>query len=417
MKSMIDIIIPTWNNPDYLIPCVQSIQKTGVLNSGFCKLIIVDNGEASPVNRGFKDFPNTIVVSKGKNLGWEGGLKFGLEHSDAPFVCFQNDDTLIPKSSSKFYHNLLYAFQDPKVAAVGPITTTASGMQSIYHPATPMRLIEAPWLIFFTVLIRRKYLDEVGGVDDQLPGGDDFDLCMRFRKAGKSVLIQPDSFLIHHGFVTGNRVRGDHTVKGGWNNIEFTDDVNKGLIQKHGFKFFIESRFGLDYSNHKDDFEDKEGPIIISMLNGHKNILELGCGGKKVIEKSIGVDRVPKGQKIPNLFWNVESLADVVCDVEKEILPFTENSQDAVIAQHLLEHCIDPIRTIENWGRVLRKGGYLILVVPDEDLVTGIPLNPEHLHAFTENSLSNLMQKLGFKTLSTKKSGNGMSFVGCFEKC
>lgn len=41
-------------------------------------------------------------------------------------------------------------------------------------------------------------------------------------------------------------------------------------------------------------------------------------------------------------------------------------SQDFVIANHFLEHCPDPIKSLENMFRVLRDSGVLFLSVPDK---------------------------------------------------
>ena len=43
-----------------------------------------------------------------------------------------------------------------------------------------------------------------------------------------------------------------------------------------------------------------------------------------------------------------------------------DESQDYVIANNFLEHCQDPIGTIKNFFRVVRKGGVLFLVVPNK---------------------------------------------------
>lgn len=97
-------------------------------------------------------------------------------------------------------------------------------------------MAEVHFLIFFTVMVRRSDLDAAGGVDVSAPGGDDFDLSIRFRNLGKKLLINPSAFIIHHAFKTGERVRGGPDTSGGWNSIEMRDRTNKWLIQKHGFK-------------------------------------------------------------------------------------------------------------------------------------------------------------------------------------
>lgn len=411
MKVIYSVIIPTFNNPQFLNPCVKSILDLA-FNSRGGEIIIVNNG-SQPIEEAFGHLHNVKVLKPGKNLGWEGGLEYGLKHSDAEYVCFQNDDTHLPKVSWLFYEKLLIPFHDKKVAAVGPVTTCAMGAQSIYNPSCPVNAAQSPYLIFFTVMVRRKMLDEVGGIDKTLPGGDDLDLSMRFNKAGYKTIINPDAFIIHHGFKTGERVRGTPDVSGGWNSKDMQDRTNKALIQKNGFStYFKTMRGGIIYPERMKS-DDLEGNIVRSFVEGEK-VLDLGCGFTKTVPHAIGVDRVPAGEFIPHLEGG-RSVANVIADVQGD-LPFPDLSQDSIVARHILEHCVDTLKTLRVWAKALKIGGRLIIAVPDEDVISGIPLNAEHLHAFTPKSLNSIMELIGFKTIQSKHSGNGISFVGCYEK-
>ncbi len=55
---------------------------------------------------------------------------------------------------------------------------------------------------------------------------------------------------------------------------------------------------------------------------------------------------------------------DVVDDGEK-LSKFKANSLDFIIANHFLEHCLDPIGTLLNMYTKLRKNGVLFMAVPD----------------------------------------------------
>jgi SAM-dependent methyltransferase len=57
--------------------------------------------------------------------------------------------------------------------------------------------------------------------------------------------------------------------------------------------------------------------------------------------------------------------ADIVDDGER-LGTIGDESQDFVIANHFIEHCEDPIGTIETFRRVLRAGGIVYLAVPDK---------------------------------------------------
>ncbi|WP_338844826.1 class I SAM-dependent methyltransferase [Massilia sp. W12] len=60
---------------------------------------------------------------------------------------------------------------------------------------------------------------------------------------------------------------------------------------------------------------------------------------------------------------------------------------DFVHSSHCLEHIVDPIEGINNWLRVLKPDGYLIITVPDEDLyeqgVFPSTYNLDHKWTFT----------------------------------
>lgn len=410
MKPTFSIIIPTWNLPEYFTPCVESIIQTGVLN-GLGELIVVNNGlqDMSFLDR----IPNIKVLKPMRNLGWEGGLELGLKHAQGEFICFQNDDTLIPKATNDFYSQLLWPFQNQNVAAVGPTTTVAAGWHSVFSKATPRVMTEVTFLIFFTAMVRRSDLDAAGGIDTSAPGGDDLDLCMRLRKLGKKVLVNPDAFIIHHAFKTGERVKGTSDKPFGWNSKEMSDRTNKWLIQKHGFKFYMETMRGFSY-DYSGESPDLEGEAVAKFVRG-QNIIELGCGFRKTVPQAIGIDQASSDELPSNLHDGKNSVADIKADVSKP-LPFEHGSIQTVIARHILEHIVDTVGTLKNWNAILEIGGRLIIAVPNQEIISSIPLNPEHVHAFTTKSLQEVMEVCGFKQIETVDPKNGISFVTCFEK-
>ena len=66
-----------------------------------------------------------------------------------------------------------------------------------------------------------------------------------------------------------------------------------------------------------------------------------------------------------------------------------EETFDFVYSSHCLEHMTDPYKALLRWFRLVKKGGYLIFQVPDEDLyeqgVFPSRWNQGHRHTFTIN--------------------------------
>src|SRR4029077_1658941 len=348
MKLPASIIIPTYNLPQYFNPCVESIARTGCLE-GVCDVIVVNNGK-QPMDH-LKSWPHTTVIEPGTNLGWERGLEAGLKVAQGDFICFQNDDTLIPRATASFYSQLLWPFHNQNVAAVGPATTVASGWHSVFQGGALRTLTEVSYLIFFTVMLRRSDLEAAGGLDTSAPGGDDFDLCIRLRKLGKKLLINPDAFLIHHAFKTGERVRGGPDQPGGWNSKEMIERTNRWLIQKHGFKTFLETIRGFTYEPGIAP-PDVEGETCAQFVRGLK-VIEMACGFRKTVPQAIGIDQCGPEENPTNLHDGKKSVADIVADVTKP-LPVEPLSVDTIVARHILEHIVRPVETLRNWGQILR---------------------------------------------------------------
>ena len=56
---------------------------------------------------------------------------------------------------------------------------------------------------------------------------------------------------------------------------------------------------------------------------------------------------------------------DVVANGDN--LPFKDEEYDFVINSHVIEHFYDPIKAINEWLRVIKKGGYVFLIVPHKE--------------------------------------------------
>ncbi|MCS7025749.1 MAG: methyltransferase domain-containing protein [Bryobacteraceae bacterium] len=80
-------------------------------------------------------------------------------------------------------------------------------------------------------------------------------------------------------------------------------------------------------------------------------ILDVGCGRKKY-PGAIGVDRNPA------------TAADVLCDLDHFPYPFRDSSFDQIRAIHVIEHLADVIKTLEEFHRLLKPGGRIVLVTP-----------------------------------------------------
>lgn len=413
-KPMVTIVIPTWENQKLLEGCLQSLFENTILRE--FQVFVVNNGTAGTLQSIDGQMDGRIkVFDMGSNLGWEGGINAVLDKVDTEYIMLLNDDTHIPPNDPIWINKMLSQFRDENVGAVGPSSNYVMQKQNIFWNGLPRRM-NVPVLIGLCLLIKTNVLKSLGGLGKDLPGGDDLDLSIKLTDMGLKLRCMRDVFIYHHGAQTGRRVYGRY-----WDSEEHQDKTNIELIRRNGFKKFLHCRFGhyenIEGGQYTGTKPDAEGDLIRKYVVGER-VLELGCGAQKTVEKSSGLDIFGKGETIPTLAKNGNhptSVADIKAEATQTGIE--NESFDCIIARHLLEHMIDPVLALNEWDRILKLGGRLIIAVPDHAISNTIPLNPEHVHAYTKESLTNLVYTvLNYKPISVEYANNGVSFVGVYEK-
>ncbi|MEQ1844373.1 MAG: methyltransferase domain-containing protein [Nitrospira sp.] len=77
-----------------------------------------------------------------------------------------------------------------------------------------------------------------------------------------------------------------------------------------------------------------------------------------------------------------------LADGDAQYLESIQDEQyEFVHSSHCLEHLVDPAEGLKHWFRVLKPGGHMVLIVPDEDLFEQgqfpSTFNPDHKWTFT----------------------------------
>jgi len=101
-------------------------------------------------------------------------------------------------------------------------------------------------------------------------------------------------------------------------------------------------------------------------------VLDVGCGIKKK-PGAIGLDRNPA------------SRPDVLADLDRFPYPFRDSSFDALQAIHVIEHVSDVIRAMEEFHRIVRPGGEVLIVTPHYTDFSSFcdPTHRWHLNSFS----------------------------------
>lgn len=119
--------------------------------------------------------------------------------------------------------------------------------------------------------------------------------------------------------------------------------------------------------------------LVLPYCVGHG--CDVGFGGDKIRKDSVGID-------FANPYAHTgKDPVDIACDVINDPIPVPDNTFDYVYTSHLIEDFEDTTKGLVEFIRILKDGGNLILVFPDQQKYeahcrkTGQPLNTYHKHA------------------------------------
>jgi SAM-dependent methyltransferase len=147
---------------------------------------------------------------------------------------------------------------------------------------------------------------------------------------------------------------------------------------------------------YSDDEHPERLAVLAHVLPGR--VVEIGCGYRKTSAEFVGVDLIPGGARgrVGNVQGKV-SQADVAANGDR--LPLRTGAFDSLVARHNLEHYVDLVGVLQEWNRVVRRGGRLVAVVPDEERYAGntLALDPTHYHAFSEALVTKLLPLVGWR--------------------
>ena len=307
-KPRYSIIIPTYNHrEDLLQPCLESIVKYS--NMADIEVIVVANGCTDDTKAYCESLDYVQLIWRDEPIGYTAATNLGIKASIGDFVLLLNNDTeLLPQTHNQWLDMIVAPFSDPEVGLSGPLM--------LHDDYADFDVI-----IFFCAMIRREVFDKIGILDEIFSpgGGEDIDFAVRASQAGyKIVATTPTTF--------------SSTNVGGvpiWHKDNQT------------FKAIPE------YTNH---IVKRNGLINCKRYN--KNIkLNLGSGGVPY-KGYLSVDKYDKR-------------AHVDMDITK--LDFDDNSVTEILASHVFEH-LNPYHSIailQDWLRVLKPGGKLIMEMPD----------------------------------------------------
>lgn len=181
------VIVPTCTHVDLLSEALDSIYRQEGSGSLFdLEVIVVDDASAHDTQRIVAGYPARYLRHQ-VNRGLPATLNTGIEASGGRYVAFLADDDLWLPGKLRSQVPVLEA--KPDVGLVYSSQITRLG-QDETHPGDWVgpsgrvfeNLLDSCFIGYLTVLVRRTALAQVGAVDADMAGVEDYDLWLRLAR-------------------------------------------------------------------------------------------------------------------------------------------------------------------------------------------------------------------------------------------
>jgi len=402
------IIVTTYNQPQYLAEAVESCFAQTYQDP--FEIIIIDDFSNSCATVNISDRSNIdlLYVKNDKNLGLAKSHNIGVYYSSGEWcIRLDHDDKLLPDALQKL-SDFIDTEVNKKIGFLYSDLMIMGTNQVRKYPEWKSGSILDLQNIGHLQCYRRDKTLEIGGWDTTLAYSSDTDFIIRLIEHSVQLKHIPEVLVenrLHSEQYTQKFVQEGNNPQF-WKNLIF----NRALQRRPDL--WVEGRQQTIMQTSGSQLWRSEVEAIQKWTDKGLNFIDIGCSNKKKLPHAIGIDLDRNGGKCPEFVYN-----------DKEGLPFKEGSLDGVIASHCLEHIENPIETLDEWIKLIKIGGRIILVIPDVNFTPKMNTegcDPTHKHdwvieSFRKEVLDNL-DKTVFKILHHAQIGNRWSFLTIIEK-
>jgi len=217
----IAIVVLNFNGGEQILQCLKSVQSIKLPVDRQIELIVVDNRSNDDSVQLIKaQFPRIDLLKNKKNLGFAAGSNIGIKHAlkhNADTVLLLNQDTLVKR-------NFLLPLLDNDADVVAPLIKFKRKGKWFYDfggkinwwigktihderaKAKNEKVIKIDYVSGCCMLISKNVFEKIGLLDEKFfLYFEDVDFCLRAKKSGFKIAVEPKSIVLHKLVETGKK--------------------------------------------------------------------------------------------------------------------------------------------------------------------------------------------------------------------
>lgn len=198
-KGMVSVITPTYNRESFLPIAVKSVLSQSFLN---WELLIIDDGSTDNTRKIVRDYEldSRIRYFYQENSGQAAARNVGLGHANGEYICFLDSDNAWVRDKLKIQialfaeiANIDVVYGDIEIIDRDGKVLSRKNMARFSGHITE-HLLQDNCVSFNTAMTKASTLKLIGGMDEAVGVGDDYDLWLRISVSAKFLYV-PEIFV------------------------------------------------------------------------------------------------------------------------------------------------------------------------------------------------------------------------------
>jgi len=202
-----DVVVPVHNALRSTKSCLRSLRQHA---PPWARIVVVNDASDVRTTAWLREQSGIVLLENEVNLGFVKTANRGLLHSDAPWVCLLNSDTLMTPGALE--RMIARCERDPRIGLCCPLSNNAINLsvkippgESVFTFAdrvartSPALYPDVVTVVGFCLLVKRELIRSVGVFDEAFGRGygEETDLHYRSRSAGFRCVVADDTFVYH----------------------------------------------------------------------------------------------------------------------------------------------------------------------------------------------------------------------------
>jgi hypothetical protein len=193
----LSIVVPAFNEAAGIGETLDAIR--GVLGTRWrYEMLVVDHGSTDGTRRVAREHGAAVLVRVGGTIG---GLRnHGVRRARGEVLVFLDADVSITTAWAARLPAALERLRARPLTITGSLCTVPARSSWIERHWFAPRLPRATHVGTGHMLVMRRDFTELGGFDESLATGEDYEFCARARARGGEVVVDPELVAVHRGF-------------------------------------------------------------------------------------------------------------------------------------------------------------------------------------------------------------------------